>query len=120
MKRTLIAEYEGHFGPFFQKDAQRSVELFKETVVVEGIPRWLRNSQVPPQDLLELWDHVGKEFDIFLATLARMQETSASIEAYKQRNANRVYSEEERYEMASAFGKDATIVDVITGKEIRL
>lgn len=41
------------------------------------------------------------------------------ITAYRQQNKFRPISDEERFEMAAAFGKDATVVNVLTGEVVQ-
>jgi len=46
--------------------------------------------------------------------------TSAFLAAYRKAMENHVPSEEEMFEMRGAFGPGATVVNVVTGKEIKL
>jgi hypothetical protein len=118
--RSLVNEYEGYFGQFFQKDAQRSADRFNDTIVTNGIPRWPSNNNVPPQDLLDLWNHIGKPFNYELATETLANEISETLRQYKISRMNYTPGLEELYEMQAAFGKGVTVQDVITGKEIQL
>lgn len=51
---------------------------------------------------------------------ARFEDNNKVIREYKKSNKNRVYSEEELFEMRSAFGTGTTVVNVLTGRKVTL
>ena len=51
---------------------------------------------------------------------ARSDHEDETLRAYIDRELNRTYSDEEKFEMRSAFGPGETVVNVITGKRIKL
>jgi hypothetical protein len=53
-------------------------------------------------------------------TEACSEHARAFIEAYRKSMENHVHSEEEMFEMRAAFGEGAEVVNVITGKRIKL
>jgi hypothetical protein len=53
------------------------------------------------------------------STVSRKWETQAFLDAYRERMANHVPSDEERFEMRAAFGEGVEVVNVITGKVTR-
>jgi len=118
MKRTLITEYQGNYGEFFKKEAQKAANRFDDTIVIDDIPRWPTNNQIPPMDLLELWHYCDKPFDFDKTVLIRETESAASIAEYKKRMRGRQYSEVDLAEMRSVFGVGTAVVDVITGEKI--
>lgn len=119
--QRLTREYLGEFGPFFQREATRMADKFDtDAYVKNGVVRWKSNDQVPPDDILELWEHCGKPFDCELSKVYSRDETAQALEAYRQRMANHTYTDEEKAEMRTAFGPGATVVDVITGQPIPL
>lgn len=120
MTNRLIREYNGDFGPFWQKDVQRSINMFDEVVVTDGIPRWTTNNSIPPRDLLELWAHVGKPFDFDTTIKQYDLEVAESLKQYRISRVGYTPSEEEMYEMRSAFGEGTTVVDAITNRRIQL
>lgn len=95
-------------------------DMLDNVVVGElGVIRWKSNGQIPPEDCLqELEKWIS--FNRYLSSMIREEEDANFLTRYKEQQKNRVYSEEELNEMRSAFGKGATVVDVITGKEIQL
>ena len=95
-------------------------DMIDNVVVGElGVIRWRSNGQIPPEDCLqELEKWIS--FNRYLSSMIREEEDANFLARYKEQQKNRVYSEEELNEMRSAFGKGATVVDVITGKEIQL
>jgi len=118
VRRTLITEYEGHFGEFFQKEAQKDVQKFDETVVINDIPRWSSNNHIPPEDLLQLWNHVGKNFNLDAAIVQQDIEVRESIEQYKIHRRNHPLNDEELQEIVATFGVGAEVVDILTGERI--
>jgi hypothetical protein len=85
-----------------------------------GIARWKSNDAVPPQECLEQLKALGLVFNMHMSQFARDIETAAFIREYRKSQASRPVSAEERFEMEAAFGKGATVVNVITGRKVRL
>ena len=105
---------------------ERAEELKKNletqtTIDEKGIMRWITNNRVPPLDCLEFAKFGLKmPIDIPASIAQGDKETQEDLQEYRSRMAEREISPEERFEMEAAFGKGATIVDIITGKEIQL
>lgn len=79
----------------------------------DGVWRWVSNDQVPFKEMLECW---GLDDDTMQKCVdARDKDTSEFLVDYKERMKDYVPSDEERFEMRAAFGKE-TVVNVITGK----
>lgn len=103
----------------FRADAERLAQQFDTmTYKVDGIIRWKTNNAVPPQDVLDFWKHIGKRFNMAKSIAARNREEKEAIENYKRNQ--RPPTQEQLYEMQAAFGKGTTVVDVITGRKIKL
>ena len=51
---------------------------------------------------------------------AYKEDTETFLKRYREQQKNKVYSEEELYEMRAAFGEGETVVNVVTGKRITL
>jgi hypothetical protein len=83
-----------------------------------GIWRWKSNNRVPFSDMLECWNLDESTFKKCVA--ARETDTSAFLQDYRKAMKNHVHSDEEMFEMRAAFGKNTTVVNVITGKKTRL
>lgn len=113
--RDLQKYPEGHY---FYKEAMKMVDKFDtDTYIEEGIVRWKDSNNIPLTDILELWEHFNKPFSYERTIEVRNKETIEMLNKYRE---NKTYSQEELFEMKSAFGENETIVDVITGKEIIL
>jgi uncharacterized protein YjcR len=86
------------------------------------VVRWKSNDSVPPEDILEemFVDGVLDEEQIRYAQMIRKREQAGFLDAYRKRMANHVHSDEEMFEMRAAFGEGATVVNAITGQEIKL
>lgn len=85
---------------------------------IDGIYRWKSNNHIPFNDMLETWglskDEIQKHEE------ARNKDTDSFLSEYRKQMKNHVPSNEEMYEMRAAFGEGTTIVNVITGKKIKL
>ncbi|MNJ89988.1 hypothetical protein D3C87_75780 [compost metagenome] len=105
----------------FRDQAQRLIQQFDtDATVIDGVVRWNSNNQVPPKDILELWDYIGKDFDIDKSLHVCHVETTEFLSRYRESQKNREYSDEEMGEMRAAFGSDTTVVNVVTGRRIQL
>lgn len=105
----------------FRAEAERLRDSFhKDTVKQDGVIRWRSSNNVPPQDVLDFWKHVGFRFNMQKSIAARNREQKAAIERYRKAQANRPISPEQRYEMEAAFGKGTTVVNVFTGRKTQL
>jgi hypothetical protein len=85
------------------------------------VARWASNGRVPPAEAIE--DYRIDRLPGFSGPCtdsARETETRAFLAAYRESERNRVYSAEELFEMRAAFGPGARVVNVVTGREIRL
>lgn len=103
---------------------QRAINLIDDfinkTIVTDGVVRWNSNNSVPPTEILDLWQYAKLDFDYDKSVKAKDIDTKMLIANYKEGQAKKQYSEEELLEMSCAFGKGATVVDVITGEKIIL
>jgi hypothetical protein len=101
-------------------DAEKAVEEFARARVVDGVVRWEANGSVPPSKVVSDFLAVGV-IDAATAEAseaARKAETAAFLDAYR-RNPPAV-SDELRAELRAELGPAANVVDVITGRRIRL
>lgn len=90
-------------------------------IVTDGIVRWDSNDRVPPRDslaeMLELRGITQAEHDASVAT--ERAETAEFLAAYRKADAERVVSDEERFEMRAAFGPGVEVVNIISGRVTR-
>jgi len=101
----------------YKREAQRIVdESDTSCYVIDGVLRWKSTDRVPFDDVLAVFLHIGKVFDLEKSRAARDLDTSAMLEEYRRINANRVMSDEERFEARAAFGEGSTVVDIVTGQ----
>lgn len=105
-----------------KRDAERLLGKFATDATVDqnGIVRWNSNGRVPPADILALWAHVGKPFNLELSNETRDVELSLSLADYRERQQDVLPSAEEMFEMRAAFGEGAEVVNIITGKTTKL
>jgi hypothetical protein len=84
----------------------------------KGIWRWNSNNRVPFEDKLRA---AGlSDIEIEKHNVARDKDNNEFLKEYRNHMENHVYSDEELFEMRAAFGKGVTVVNVITGKRIKL
>jgi len=87
----------------------------------EGVYRWTSNGGVVPLDAADEYGVTALAgYDRVVQAAAREREITAAVERYRAVRAARGYSAEERAEMRAAFGPGADVVDVLTGKRVRL
>ena len=120
-------ELSGALGAFWKKNAEQEIRKMEERQMngeiffgVDGVVRWKSNKHVMPRECREILSHTAYR-DLFNEDASRAAEdaeTAAFLENYRRNSAEP--SEEERAEMQAAFGKGTTVVDIITGKKIRL
>jgi len=107
--------------PFERAEAERLAASYEtDAAVSEGVVRWLSNGRVPPDDVLALWRHVGKEFDHDKSRAAGRAELQAFLDGYRAANRGRGRTSEEMSELRAEFGPDALVMDVITGEVVHL
>jgi hypothetical protein len=95
-------------------------EFQKARVSGSGVVRWKSNDRVPPQDCLDEFAEAGCEFNMVASVRAREADDREFFAEYRRQQASRQPSAEELFEMRAAFGEGAEVVDVITGRRIKL
>lgn len=117
---SYLKDYLGS-NEFFKKDAIKVIEKFNtDAYIKDGVVRWKSNNAVPPNEILELWAYVGKDFNLELSISVSEKETSEFLKGYRERMKNYSPSPEEIAEMRTEFGSGTVVIDVITGREIQL
>ena len=123
-----VAERKGEpNNHFWQRHAEQEVaRLLKqyeygELIIDEyGVAYWASNDNAIPQEVAEKAEYAGLPINRELTRQLEEEQSARSIQAYRERMKNHVYTAEELYEMRCAFGEGATVVDVITGRKIQL
>lgn len=101
---------------FYREAMEMGNKFETDAYVKNGIVRWKSNDNVPPREVLELWDYLNKDFSFNDSINALGNATNEFLKQYKKQKTN----SEQLHEMRSAFGKGTTVVNVITGKKTRL
>lgn len=116
---NLVEKSLDDLSDFWKRDVKKTRERIEKESYEDdnGILRWhLSNKIVPPRVLEEdarlecpepQWKAYQEQLDDFL-------------EGYLEERKKRGYSEEEKSEMRSAFGKNEIMMDVLTGERINL
>lgn len=120
-------ELSGALGAYWKSSAEKEIRKMEERQMngeiffgADGVVRWTSNNRVMPKDCREILSHTAYR-DLFSEEASRAAEdaeTAAFLESYRKNYTGP--SEEEKAEMRAAFGTSSTVVDVITGKRIRL
>ena len=120
-------EFNGELGEFWYKDAHKQVEKMKAQwdngdIICEedGAVKWKSNGHYLPEDCAEILAYTFVNFSRKATEIKRDAQTKEFLDSYRKTHANRVLSDEERYEMICTFGKGATVVDAITGQRFHL
>ena len=117
-------EITGQLGEFWKKHAKeevtKAVVKANESAIIEedGAIKWKINGNYIPDDFCEKLEYAGYNFSREATRRAREKQDKKFIEEYKKNQSEP--TEEELEEMRAVFGKGKTIVDVISGREIRL
>ena len=116
-------EWNGELGAFWQKNAHEEAARLlaqRDNIEVEedGAAKWRSNGSYLPADVVEKLIFAGADFFSEEATAAKREaQTAEFIGSYRR---NHRTTTEERAEMEAAFGKGTTVVNIITGKKIKL
>lgn len=117
-------ELSGALGAYWKKEAEKAlakveadlengnITIDKNGVARNSIGRVLQN------DMLEKVAMVTDKVNVEATRAARQEETAKVIDSYKA--SYKGVSPEEMSEMAAAFGKGTTVVNVLTGTRITL
>lgn len=90
-------------------------QVRNETYIDEtGALRWLSSKNTVPDDVCEI---AGVSDEVRELT---RKANERDIDELRQSMMDKEYSEEELFEMRAAFGPGATVVNVLTGKKIKL
>lgn len=90
--------------------------LASRTYEREGVLYWASNDRpVPPHVFTEAFAEAPEN-----QGAADRSHTKAFLAEYRKSRANRVLSDEERFEMRAAFGAGAEVVDVVTGQKFKV
>lgn len=124
MKTRFQRELSGELGAFWQKQAEAELAKVKEdlssgriTIDESGVARNCIG-RVLMEDLLEKVLLITDKADAAATQAAYEAEIKADLEAYRVNK--KPSCAEELDEMRAAFGEGTTIVDILTGEEIRL
>ena len=117
-------ELSGALGTYWEKEAKKELERVKKdldegkiTIDENGIARNCIGRTLH-DDMLEKVAKVSDKVNIEATRAARDEETAKVIEAYRASCTGP--REEEMFEMRAAFGTGTTVVDIFTGKKIKL
>ena len=117
-------ELSGALGAYWKKEAEKELAKVKEdlengniTIDEQGIARNCIG-RVLQNDMMEKVAMVSDKVNVEATRAARDEETDKVIEAYKASYTGP--SEEDLFEMRAAFGTGTTVVDIFTGKKIKL
>jgi hypothetical protein len=97
------------------KQAEMKNEAYQDN---KGVWRWKSNNRVPFEDMLESWNLDEETFKKCVA--AREADDANFFANYRKQMENYEPDAETLYEMKAAFGEGAEVVNVITGKKIKL
>lgn len=117
-------ELSGALGAYWKKEAEKELARVKAdidegkiTIDENGIARNCIGRTLH-DDMLEKVAMISDKVNIEATRAARDEETANVIEAYKASYTGP--REEEMFEMRAAFGTGTTVVDIFTGKKIKL
>ena len=117
-------ELSGALGAYWKKEAKKELERVKKdldegkiTIDENGIARNCIGRTLH-DDMLEKVAMVSDKVNVEATRAARDEETAKVIEEFRASYTGP--SEEDLFEMRAAYGKGTTVVDIFTGKKIKL
>lgn len=117
-------ELSGALGTYWKKEAEKELEKIKAeiengeiTIDEAGIARNCIG-RVLMDDMLEKVAKISNKVNTEATKAARNTETSTLLNEYRKNH--KEPSAEEKEEMIATFGKGTTVVDLISGKRIKL
>ncbi len=117
-------ELSGQLGEFWQRNAEKELDKVRAelksgeiTIDENGVARNCIG-RVLMSDMLEKLACVTDKVNTENTKAARDEEVSRELEEYRRNYKGP--SEEELYEMRAAFGAGTEVVDIITGRKIKL
>ena len=117
-------ELSGALGAYWKKEAEKELARVEKdleegriTIDENGIARNCIGRTLH-DDMLEKVAKVSRKVNVEATRAARDEETAKVIEAYRASYTGP--SEEDLFEMRAAYGKGTTVVDIFTGKKIKL
>ena len=117
-------EITGQLGDWWKANAEKEVERAvakateDATVDEAGVIRWNTNGRCIPDDFCEKLEYAGFKFSREATREAREIDDNEFIKRYKAMKHEP--TAEEMNEMRAAFGPGTTVVDLLSGREIRL
>lgn len=106
---------------FFFSESERCLENFyTDASVEEGVVRWTNVGRVPPAELLQLWAFCNCPFDYSKSVVTLDHDTQVFLKDARERDKGREVTGEELSELRANFEPGTTVVDVITGRKIKL
>lgn len=106
----------------YHREAQSAADSLRSraTIDAEGVIRWDSNQQVPPEDCLDLAQHIGLPINRAACDATAKADRQAFFAAYRQARRNRTPEQiaEEAFEARAAHGPGVKLVNIITGEEI--
>lgn len=117
-------ELSGALGAYWKKEAEKELERVSQdirdgkiTIDENGVARNCKGRALQ-SDMLEKVLMVSNLVNAEATREVCQDETMKAIEAYRANYTGP--SEEELFEMRAAYGRGTTVVDVLTGKKIKL
>jgi hypothetical protein len=117
-------EISGSLGTWWyenaKKEVARAVNKARTDAIVEedGAIKWKCNGRYLMDELCEKLEYADFNFSREATRIKRDIQIREEIEEYKRRR--KEPSEEELFEMRATFGKNTVVVNIITGKQIKL
>ena len=117
-------EISGQLGDYWQASAEQDVkeaviDADKNAIVEDdGAIKWKSNGAYIPDDFCEKLEYAGYKFSREATAVKRNAQVQKELAQYRANYTGP--SDEEIAEMRAAFGEGETVVDVITGKTIKL
>lgn len=122
----FMQELNGLLGPYWENSAKEELKEI-ESVIAAGKITFdecgiARNcaGRVLMSDMIEKVAVVSDKINVEATMKAREDEDHKAVSEYREKMKSYVLTDEDIYEMQSAFGANTTVVDILSGQKINL
>ena len=123
-----VAERKGEPNKHFwqrhaEEEVARVVKQYEDGELLidgYGVAFWASNNHAVPADIAYMGKYGGLPIDLEMTKELEEKQAEQAITEYRERMKDHIYTEEELWDMRAAFGEGTVVVDVITGRRIKL
>lgn len=124
MMSRFIQEITGQLGTFWKNRAEEEIKTLSTQIstdaIVEqdGAIKWKSNGQYLPDDLCEKLEYINYSFSRKATSNKRDEQVREQIQKYIKHSKDKKLSNEEKFEIDSAYEPETHVVNVLTEQTV--